>query len=87
MNIERVTEGKYKISDGERNVEFDQERFEDLFYAVPVDSTAFYRLLTEAVCETEDERTAMVTMIQGLPDMESGLKSVQDQVTGLGPGT
>ncbi|MHC4779221.1 MAG: hypothetical protein ACYTFG_11660 [Planctomycetota bacterium] len=84
MKIERLAEAQYRISDGERSVEFDQERFEDLFYAVPVDSTAFYRLLTEAVCETEGERGAMVAMINGLSDMDSGLKGVQDQVTGLG---
>ena len=85
MNIERLFEGKYRISNEDRRVEFDQERFEDLFYAVPVDSTAFYRLLTEAVCETDDERTEMVSMINGLSDMDSGLKAVQDGVAGLGP--
>jgi hypothetical protein len=87
MNIERAAEGTYRISDGERSVELDQERFEDLFYAIPVDSTSFYRLLTEAVCATDDDRKAMVTMIQGLPDMDSGLKGFQELVTGLGPGT
>jgi hypothetical protein len=84
MNIEKLSQGQYRISDGNARVDFDKERYEDLFYAVPVDTTAFYRLLTESVCETDDERKAMVGMIEGLGDMEKGLQDLQEQIVSLG---
>jgi hypothetical protein len=84
MKIEKLADDKYRIHDDARSLEFDKEHYEDLFYAVPVDSTAFYRLLTEAVCETEDERKTMVAMIEALPDMDSGLKALMDDIAALG---
>jgi hypothetical protein len=85
MKIEKTRKGTFRISDGGQAVEFDKERYEDLFYAVPVDSTAFYRLLTEAVCETEAQRAAMVAMIRGLPSMEAGFKTLQDEIAKMKP--
>lgn len=84
MKIEKLGDDAYRISDGDKSVSFDREHYEDLFYAVPVDTTAFYRLLTEAVCESEQDRTTMVDMIKGLADMESGLKALQDEIQQLG---
>ncbi|MCU0722994.1 MAG: hypothetical protein MUC63_05175 [Planctomycetes bacterium] len=85
MKIEKTPQGRFRIVHGPHAVEFDRERYEDLFYAVPVDSTAFYRLLTEAVCETEAERKTMVALIQALPAMEAGLNALQDQIAKLKP--
>jgi hypothetical protein len=85
MKIQKAPQGKFRITDGARFVEFDKERYEDLFFAVPVDPTAFYRLLTEAVCETEAQRTVMVAMIQALPSMEAGLQDLQDQIAKCKP--
>jgi hypothetical protein len=85
MRIQKTPQGKFRIADGPRFVEFDKDRYEDLFFAVPVDATAFYRLLTEAVCESEATRTVMVAMIQALPSMEAGLKDLQDQIAKCKP--
>ncbi|GEM_PF-1394851 len=84
MKIEKTPEGAYRISGGGKAVGFDKEQYEDLFYAVPLDSTSFYRLLTEAVCRTEDERREMVDMINGLEDQEKGLSDLQKQIQDLG---
>lgn len=84
MKIEKTPEGAYRISDAARAVSLDRERYEDLFYAVPVDTTSFYRLLTESVCETDEDRAAMVSMIEGLDDMDAGLQALMDQVVALG---
>ncbi|MHC5037307.1 MAG: hypothetical protein ACYTHM_08340 [Planctomycetota bacterium] len=85
MKIEKLPEGRFRISDGTRNIEFDKASYEDLFYAVPLDSTALYRLLTEAVCRTDEERNTMVAMIEGQGDMEAGLNDLQDQITKIEP--
>jgi len=84
MKIEKLGEDLYRISTAENTIDFDKERYEDLFYAVPLDTTSFYRLLTESVCESEDQRKVMVSMIQSLDDMESGLKGLMDRIVALG---
>jgi len=84
MHIEKKKDGTYRIFDGKGEVTFPKSRYEDIYYAIPVDTTAFYRLLTEAVCRTDEERKRMVAMINGLKDMDAGLKGLQDQVQKLG---
>ena len=84
MKIEKLEEDHYRISAAGQTIDFDKERYEDLFYAVPLDTTSFYRLLTESVCETDDDRKTMVSMIESLTDMESGLKTLMDQIVALG---
>ncbi len=84
MDIQRLSPERYRISGAGRSVEFDREKFEDLFYAVPVNTTAFYRLLVDNICSTKAEREAVAALVAGEPDREKALVAVQDKIKQLG---
>ena len=79
MNIEK-TDGGYRLSAGGDEILLDLERFEDIYYAIPLNTTGFYRLLTEAIPGNDDERAAMLRMIEGADNMDTALQALQDQV-------
>ena len=84
MNLERLDADRYRISDGTRDVEFDRERYEDLFYAGGTNTTALYRLLVDNVCTTRPDREAMAAMINATGDMEAVLDGLQQQIQAMG---
>ncbi|MHC4846710.1 MAG: hypothetical protein ACYTCU_11205 [Planctomycetota bacterium] len=84
MNIEKLGENQYRISHGGKTVEFDHEKYEDVFYSASANTTAYYRVLVDAVCETAEEREAMTAMINEGGDMEKNLTALQDAVKALG---
>ncbi|MCI0341941.1 MAG: hypothetical protein L0216_12470 [Planctomycetales bacterium] len=84
MDIQRLSPERYRISGSGRAVDFDREKFEDLFYAVPVNTTAFYRLLVDNVCATKAEREAMAALVSGEADKEKALVAVQEKIKKLG---
>lgn len=84
MNIEKLSENVYRISGGDRAVEFDHEKYEDVFYSASTNVTAYYRVLVDSVCETPDQREAMTAMINDGGDMEKNLSLLQAAVQALG---
>ena len=79
MNIEKTDQG-FRLSAEGDEILLDLERFEDIYYAIPLNTTGFYRLLTEAIPANDDERAAMLRMIEGADNMDTALQALQDQV-------
>ncbi len=84
MHIEKIGENQYRISLGDQSVEFDHEKYEDVFYSASTNVTAYYRVLVDSVCETGEEREAMTAMINDGGDMEKNLAALQEAVKALG---
>lgn len=84
MKMEK-TEAGFRLSGGGRTFDLDQESYEDLFYAIPVNTTAFYRLLTEQAARTEEERARVVSMLEAEPDLDTALNDLQQQIQNLPP--
>jgi hypothetical protein len=79
MNVEKTENGFRLFSEG-GEILMNRESFEDLYYAVPTNTTAFYRLLTEQVPKSDEERERIVAMIQALPDMDANLGALQERI-------
>jgi hypothetical protein len=84
MKIEKADSG-FRLLTGEKEFLLDTEAYEDLFYAIPVNSTAFYRLLTEQAAQTEEQRALIVDMLKSVPDMDATLNDLQEQIKNLPP--
>ncbi len=55
VNIEKISEDEYRISVDSKFISFNKEKFEDLYYAVPVEEAIFLRLLLDNVCQSNEE--------------------------------
>jgi len=84
MNIEKLGDNQYRISLGGQAVEFDHEKYEDVFYSASANTTAYYRVLVDSVCESAEQREAMTAMINEGGDMEKNLAALQANVKALG---
>lgn len=84
MNIEKLGDNQYRISLGDKAVEFDHEKYEDVFYSASTNVTAYYRVLVDSVCDSSEQREAMTAMINEGGDMEKNLSALQENVKALG---
>jgi hypothetical protein len=80
MQISKVTENLYEISDGEEKISFSREKFEDLYYAVPVNTTAFLRLLQDNICANVQERHTLNRMLDKKEERVASLEDLQKQI-------
>ena len=83
VTIESLSDDRYRITDGTREIAFGRERFEDLYYAVPTHPTQFYRLLTDQVSETQAERDSINAILEATGDREAVLRELMDQIQAL----
>jgi hypothetical protein len=83
MILEKINDQLYRITDGERSVEFSKEKFEDLYYAVPVNNTAFLRLLLDNICEDATGRHTINTMLDQHSERSAVLDKLQKQIQAM----
>ena len=79
MNIQKRGEG-FELSSPGGTYMLTRQAFEDLFYAIPLNSTALYRLLTDQIPGSDSERERMVKVLGGCPDMDADLMDLQKQI-------
>ena len=78
------TDDGYRITDGTRIVIMTAENFEDLFFAVPVSPSQFYRLLTDSCCTEDADRVAIREMVEASElGMNAALDKMQAEVAAL----
>ena len=82
MQIEKTGDGRYRLFDANDEFVFGSEKFEDLYYAVPTHPSQFFRLLTESLAETLEEREAVNRIIRaaGQGDRESALEGLMKSI-------
>lgn len=83
MKISRVSENQYEIRDGEERVVFSREKFEDLYYAVPLNQTSFLRLLLDNVCQSTEERHLINGMLDRASERSVVLDDLQKQIQNM----
>ena len=83
MKIEKISEEKYQLSDGKDKIIFSKEKFEDLYYAVPINTTAFLRLLLENICASIEERQKVNAMLEKVDEKSSMLEELQKQIQAI----
>lgn len=80
VRIEKRSENQYCITDGTLSVAFDKEKFEDLYYAVPLNNTGFLRLLLDNISQNDEHRHTINKMLDATPSRNQTLKTIQDQI-------
>ncbi len=79
MKIEKKGDG-YMLSSGGGQIVLSRDAFEDLYYAIPLSTTALYRLLTDQVPRNDGEREKIVGIIESGGDPDKELTDLQEQV-------
>ena len=64
MEIVKVSDEQYRITDGKNHINFSREKFEDLYYAVPLNPTYFLRLLQDNICQNAQQRHLLNAMLE-----------------------
>lgn len=63
--FEKLDDGKYQITNGEKVVPITPEDFEDLYFSVEgLAPSYFYRSLTDNCCKDDDQRLAIKEMVE-----------------------
>ncbi len=83
MQIKKISEQIYSLNSGQLSIKFSKEKFEDLYYAVPVSNTAFLRLLQDNICANTEERLKLNEMMQTSGDKIQILDTLQKQIQGM----
>lgn len=80
VHIEKLAEDLYRVTNGEFSVEFNKEKFEDLYYAVPLNNTGFLRLLLDDVSQSDADRLQINKMLDATESRNQALKALQEQI-------
>ena len=86
LTLDKMPQGNYRISSGAHAVELSADEYADVFYAVPLNSTALYRLLVDTIVSDAARSEAMAKMLSSLSGrMNRELDDFQKQVMALKP--
>ncbi len=80
VKIEKISEDIYEIKDNTNKIGFPKEKFEDLYYAVPLNSSNFLRLLQDHICTNAQERHMLNNMLNITGDRGQVLDDLQKQI-------
>lgn len=76
------TDTGYCIRDDSRVINVPAEKFEDIYFAVPTAPTHFFRLLTDDICASDDERKLLREMLDDA-GLTASLEAVMEQIQAL----
>ncbi|NUM33737.1 MAG: hypothetical protein HUU50_04305 [Candidatus Brocadiae bacterium] len=80
VKIEKFSQDIYQIKDNNNTICFPKEKFEDLYYAVPLNSSNFLRLLQDHICTNSQERHTLNSMLDIEGDRGQILDNLQKQI-------
>lgn len=85
MEVSRVGPDRYRISQGNLSVELSQSRYEDLYYAIPLDAGTLFRLMNDTVLDKLEARETFNKMIEQGGGLEPALRALQENVQRVSP--
>ena len=81
MKITKQSDGSYSIGREDKKIFFSKDKFEDLYYAVPLSSGHFLRLLQDNICSCSKERHLLNDLLESKDPSEGDiLESLQQQI-------
>ncbi len=84
MEIKKLNQTQYLIFHQNDKLVISRAKFEDLYYAVPLNDNAFLRLLQDEICTSREERLILNQMLQNSGDKLKTLAQLQQQIQTLG---
>lgn len=76
----------FVLTDGTNTLSLTPSKYEDLFYAIPVDNGTLYRLINDTILEDTATRTVYKAMIDKAGGIDPFLNDLQKQVQTVQPG-
>ena len=80
VKIEKISQDIYELKDNTNTISFPKEKFEDLYYAVPLNSSNFLRLLQDHICTNSEQRHILNHMLNSTGDRGQVLDDLQKQI-------
>ncbi|MBI5368500.1 MAG: hypothetical protein HZA54_15805 [Planctomycetes bacterium] len=89
MNVRKVSDTEFSVSDGTDTITLAKASYEDLFYAIPssgkMDNGTLYRLFNDTICSTAEMRSALKRMIDRAGGINPALDALQANVPQVQP--
>ncbi|MCE9583493.1 MAG: hypothetical protein K8T20_13490 [Planctomycetes bacterium] len=85
MNIERMAGGRFAIVQGSKRLELAKSQYEDIFYALPLDTGTLFRLINDTVLGADPLRVVFRAMVAEAGGSESAMTELQESVKGVEP--
>jgi len=86
LEMSRLQGGGCRLAVGADSVSLTATEYEDLFFALPLNTTALYRLLVDTLIEDDARRSVMARVLGALgPALDSELDVLQKKVSASKP--
>ncbi len=76
----------YEIESGEHTLRLEREKYEDIYYALPIDPSNLLLLLNETLLDTQEERETLEAIVENEGGVESSMKKLITRVSEVEPG-
>lgn len=87
MRLEKLPSGIRVSADDEVYLDLSTQQYEDIFYAIPLDSSSLYLLLNGTVLTNADDRAILQFIVEANGGVDEAMKSLQDLVQQTPPPT
>lgn len=74
------------VTDGTNSLSLTQAKYEDLFYAIPINNATLFRLINDTILEEIPLRNIFKAMIDKAGGIDACLNALQQQVQTVQPG-
>ena len=85
MNIEKTTDGHFAIVQGAQKILLTKAQYEDIFFALPLDSGTLFRLVNDTVLTADPLRAQFRSMVAEAGGSEKAMATFQESVKGVEP--
>ncbi len=85
MNIEKTTDGRFAIVQGTQKILVTKAQYEDIFFALPLDSGTLFRLINDTVLNADPLRAQFRAMVAEAGGSEKAMATFQESVKGVEP--
>lgn len=86
MKIEKTADGRFAIVQGAQRIVLEKAQYEDIFYALPLDTGTLFRLVNDTVLSADPLRTLFRSMVAEAGGSEKAMVTLQESVKGVEPG-
>ena len=81
LEICKINDSSYILKNTAGSILFSKEKWEDLYYSVPLPQGHFHRLLQDNICSTKQERILLRQMLEA--DSDNVLETLQEQIQNM----
>ncbi len=85
MEVTKGADGNFTVAVGAQKIALTKSQYEDIYYALPLDSGTLYRLINDTVITGEPMRQTWKAMLDSAGGMDPALTALQKAVQAVAP--